>query len=165
MEETKTRDMRIKEILPIAYMTAVLNKGQKPSTLDVGLAIRDILDFEDERNLAYRIAAAIKIPATIISAERVTPKPGIEYFRIAFKPKFGKQEEQTIKTPLLNDYRYGKITEKIWNRFEPNGESSWAGKDMYLYKHNDPPREGDKSTNGYRCVVYAEPMNYVVKEN
>ena len=29
---------------------------------------------------------------------------------------------------------------------------------MILYKHNDPPKEGDRSSSGYRCCVYAEPM-------
>lgn len=30
---------------------------------------------------------------------------------------------------------------------------------MILYKHNDPPKEGDRSSSGYRCCVYAEPMD------
>lgn len=28
-----------------------------------------------------------------------------------------------------------------------------------LYKHNDPPKEGDMSSAGYRCCVFAEALD------
>lgn len=57
------------------------------------------------------------------------------------------------------DRLFGRVTNAIWNRYDDDGKNQWVGKHMMLYKHNDPPKEGDRSKNGYRRVVYAEPLD------
>ena len=81
-----------------------------------------------------------------------------EKFTIAFMPLVKDAERQEMGTPLLSDYSLGGITRKICDRWEPDGTNHWVGKRMVLYKHNEPPREGDRSAAGYRCCVYAEPL-------
>ena len=41
----------------------------------------------------------------------------------------------------------------------PAGANHRAGKRMTLHKRNGPPREGDKSSAGFRRCVYAEPLD------
>ena len=41
----------------------------------------------------------------------------------------------------------------------PAGANRRAGKRMTLHKRNGPPREGDKSSAGFRRCVYAEPLD------
>ena len=155
---------RYHEILPAAYLAAALAKGGKPSALAVGLSARDIEAAENPKNPAYRIAMAAAIPAVIVKVERVTV--GLksngrtaEKFHIIFDTLTREPERQEINTPLLNDFRFGAITKAVWDRWEPDGTNHWVGKRMTLYKHNDPPREGDKSSAGFRCCVYAEPID------
>lgn len=67
MDERKNKmtDQRYREILPMAYMTAAIEKGRQPRPVEVGLCARAIVDAEDENNLAYRVAMATKIHCTI----------------------------------------------------------------------------------------------------
>lgn len=63
MDERKNKmtDQRYREILPMAYMTAAIEKGRQPRPVEVGLCARAIVDAEDENNLAYRVAMATKM--------------------------------------------------------------------------------------------------------
>ena len=82
------------------------------------------------------------------------------YFNIHYRELATKEhEEKDIKTLLLTDRLFGRVTNAIWNRYDDDGKNQWVGKHMMLYKHNDPPKEGDRSKNGYRRVVYAEPLD------
>lgn len=74
-------------------------------------------------------------------------------------PGVGDANAKDIKTLLLTDRLFGRVTNAIWNRYDDDGKNQWVGKHMMLYKHNDPPKEGDRSKNGYRRVVYAEPLD------
>lgn len=150
---------RYKEILPFAYMTAALQKGGKPSAFAVGMCARDIMDAEDMQNPTYRVAMATAIPCEIISVSREKAKFGADYFHITYR-RLGKNPEvQEINTRPLSDYRFGHMTEGIWGRYNNDGTNYWIGKRMTIYKHNDPPKEGDRSQMGYRCAVYAEPLD------
>ena len=159
-----TRVDRYREILPSAYIAAVLTrqaegKAGKPTPFEVGRICRDITAMEYDKSPAYRIAMAYPIAAEIISVERKTTDFGVDYFLITYRELAGKDEEELeIKTPLLNDSRFNAATKAIWDRFE-NGTSVWAGTKMRLYKHNEEPKTGDKSKNGYKRCVYAEPLN------
>lgn len=155
-------EQRYHEILPVAYLAAAIEKGGRPTPRSVGLYVRDIVATEDAKSPAYRIAMAAVIPAEIISVEKKTVSLGDrtgEKFHIVFESLTKERERQDINTPLLSDFRFGKMTKDIWDRWEPDGTNYWVGKRMNLYKHNDPPREGDKSSAGFRCCVYAEPRN------
>lgn len=152
-------EQRYHEILPTAYMTAALMNGGRPSRFEVGMCARAIDDAEDARNPAYRIAMTAAIPCEIVSVTRETLSFGADRFHIVYRKLSKDHEQQEINTPLLNDFRFGSMTEKIWNRYDENGMNLWVGKRMTLYKHNDPPKEGDRSSHGYRCCVYAEPLD------
>lgn len=75
MDERKNKmtDQRYREILPMAYMTAAIEKGRQPRPVEVGLCARAIVDAEDENNLAYRVAMATKIHCTIVGVS-VSPR-------------------------------------------------------------------------------------------
>lgn len=153
-------EQRYHEILPAAYMTAALQKGGKPNPFEVGMCARDIVSAEWKKSPAYRIAMAVPIPAEILSVAVEKTSFDAEYFNIHYRElAAGKDEEKDIKTPLLTDRLFGKMTNAIWNRYDDNGQNLWVGKRMMLYKHNDPPKEGDISKAGYRRVVYAEPLS------
>lgn len=150
---------RYHEILPAAYVAAAVEKGGRPSPFMVGMAARDIATCEEAWHPAYRIAMATAIPAEIVKVEHETTSFGVGRFHITYRSLAKKGEIETINTPLLNDRNFGNSVNTIWNRYdEKTGKNSWIGKRMILYKHNDPPREGDRSSQGYRVVVYAEPM-------
>lgn len=80
MDERKNKmtDQRYREILPMAYMTAAIEKGRQPRPVEVGLCARAIVDAEDENNLAYRVAMATKIHCTIVGVKRVSTKTGYD---------------------------------------------------------------------------------------
>ena len=126
MDERKNKmtDQRYREILPMAYMTAAIEKGRQPRPVEVGLCARAIVDAEE---ITYRT--------------------------------FGKDEDETIPSPLIGDFRYGKVTEWLWAKKNDDGTDYWPGRRAVLYKHNDPPKEGDMSSAGYRCCVFAEALD------
>lgn len=78
MDERKNKmtDQRYREILPMAYMTAAIEKGRQPRPVEVGLCARAIVDAEDENNLAYRVAMATKIHCTIVGVKRAHVREG-----------------------------------------------------------------------------------------
>lgn len=88
MDERKNKmtDQRYREILPMAYMTAAIEKGRQPRPVEVGLCARAIVDAEDENNLAYRVAMATKIHCTIVGVKRVSTKTGYDKFPISIRP-------------------------------------------------------------------------------
>lgn len=108
MDERKNKmtDQRYREILPMAYMTAAIEKGRQPRPVEVGLCARAIVDAEDENNLAYRVAMATKIHCTIVGVKRVSTKTGYDKYEITYRT-FGKDEDETIPSPLIGDFRYG----------------------------------------------------------
>ena len=132
MDERKNKmtDQRYREILPMAYMTAAIEKGRQPRPVEVGLCARAIVDAEDENNLAYRVAMATKIHCTIVGVKRVSTKTGYDKYEITYRT-FGNDD----------------------------GTDYWPGRRAVLYKHNDPPKEGDMSSAGYRCCVFAEALD------
>lgn len=150
---------RYHEILPIAFMVAALEKGKMPSSVSVGRMACAIEKMEQERDGAYRIAIAKHIPAEIIRVERLTTSFGVDKFHITYQPLKKGEPVEDMNTPLVNHKTLGASTNAIWNRFNEDGTNEWVGKRMILYKHNDPPREGDRSQQGYRCCVYAEPLD------
>lgn len=143
MDERKNKmtDQRYREILPMAYMTAAIEKGRQPRPVEVGLCARAIVDAEDENNLAYRVAMATKIHCTIVGVKRVSTKTGYDKYEITYRT-FGKDEDETIPSPLIGDFRYGKVTEWLWAKKNDDGTDYWPGRRAVLYKHNDPPKEG-----------------------
>ena len=48
------------------------------------------------------------------------------------------------------DFRYGKVTEWLWAKKNDDGTDYGPGRRAVLYKHNDPPKEGDMSS----CLLY-----------
>ena len=64
-----------------------------------------------------------------------------------------------LPSPLIGDFRYGKVTEWLWAKKNDDGTDYWPGRRAVLYKHNDPPKEGDMSSAGYRCCVFAEALD------
>lgn len=160
MDERKNKmtDQRYREILPMAYMTAAIEKGRQPRPVEVGLCARAIVDAEDENNLAYRVSMATKIHCTIVGVKRVSTKTGYNKYEITYRT-FGKHEDETIPSPLIGDFRYGKVTEWLWGKKNDDGTDYWPGRRAVLYKHNDPPKEGDMSSAGYRCCVFAEALD------
>ena len=100
MDERKNKmtDQRYREILPMAYMTAAIEKGRQPRPVEVGLCARAIVDAEDENNLAYRVAMATKIHCTIVGVKRVSTKTGYDKYEITYRT-FGKDEDETIPSP------------------------------------------------------------------
>ena len=159
-----SRVERFREILPSAYIAAVLmrqaeSKQGKPTPFEVGRICREITAMEYDKSPAYRIAMAYPIAAEVVSVERKTTEFDVDYFLITYRELADKDGEvHEIKTPLLNDSRFGKATKTIWDRFE-NGVSAWTGAKMRLYKHNEEPKPGDKSKNGFKRCVYAEPLS------
>ena len=103
---------------------------------------------------------AVPIRAEILSVTFEKTKFDAGYFNIHYRELATKEhEEKDIKTLLLTDCLFGRVTNAIWNRYDDDGKNQWVGKHLMLYKHNDPPKEGDRSKNGYRRVVYAEPLD------
>lgn len=151
-------EQRYREILPAAYMTAAIEKGRQPSPVEVGLCARAIAEAGDEKSPAYRVAMASEIPCTIVSVTRIQTKAGADKYKIIYRT-LGKDEDEEIPSPLLNDWRFANVTECLWNRHNEDGTNYWVGKRVILYKHNDPPREGDMSSTGYRYCVYAVPLD------
>lgn len=49
-------EQRYREILPAAYMAAALEKGGIPGYFAIGMSARRIVEAEDARNPAYRLA-------------------------------------------------------------------------------------------------------------
>lgn len=137
MDERKNKmtDQRYREILPMAYMTAAIVKGRQPRPVEVGLCARAIVDAEDENNLAYRVAMATKIHCTIVGVKRVSTKTGYDKYEITYRT-FGKDEDETIPSPLIGDFRYGKVTEWLWGKKNDDGTDYWPGRRAVLYKHN-----------------------------
>ena len=133
-------------------------EGRQPRPVEVGLCARAIVDAEDENNLAYRVAMATKIHCTIVGVKRVSTKTGYDKYEITYRT-FGKDEDETIPSPLIGDFRYGKVTEWLWAKKNDDGTDYWPGRRAVLYKHNDPPKEGDMSSAGYRCCVFAEALD------
>lgn len=58
-----------------------------------------------------------------------------------------------------NGFPLGKVAEWLWGRKNDDGTDYWVGRRAVLYKHNDPPKEGDMSSAGYRCCVFAEALD------
>lgn len=108
--------------------------------------------------LAYRVAMATKIHCTIVGVKRVSTKTGYDKYEITYRT-FGRDEDETIPSPLIGDFRYGKVTEWLWAKKNDDGTDYWPGRRAVLYKHNDPPKEGDMSSAGYRCCVFAEALD------
>lgn len=161
MDERKNKmtDERYREILPMAYMAAAIEKGRQPGPIEVGLHVCAIAEAEDEKSPTYRVAMAAKIPAKIVSVEREVTSFGVGRFIISYVADFGDGKVEKIRTPLLNDRHLGKVTDWIWNRYGEDGVNERVGEHMLLYKHNNPPKEGDLSASGYRCVVYAKSLD------
>lgn len=144
MDERKNKmtDERYREILPVAYMTAAIVKGRQPRPVEVGLCARAIVDAEDENNLAYRVAMATKIHCTIVGVKRVPTKANSDKYEITYRT-LGRDEDEMIPSPLLNGFPLGKVAEWLWGRKNDDGTDYWVGRRAVLYKHNDPPKEGD----------------------
>lgn len=121
-------ESRYHEILPAAYMAAALQKGGKPSPRDIGLSARAIVDAENPRSLAYRIALATSFPVRVVKVERVTVALNNERtadkFVITFDTLSKEPKRQDIPTPLLNDFHLGSVVKAIWDRWEPDGTNS-----------------------------------------
>lgn len=132
MDERKNKmtDQRYREILPMAYMTAAIEKGRQPRPVEVGLCARAIVDAEDENNLAYRVAMATKIHCTIVGVKRVSTKTGYDKYEITYRT-FGKDEDETIPSPLIGDFRYGKVTEWLWGKKNDDGTDYWPGRSIH----------------------------------
>lgn len=160
MDERKNKmsDQRYRGILPTAYITAAIEKGREPRPVEVGLCARAIAECEVEESLAYRVAMASKIHCTVVGVKRVPTKANSDKYEITYRT-FGKDEDEMIPSPLLNDFRLGKVAEWLWSRKNDDGTGYWVGRRAVLYKHNDPPKEGDMSSAGYRCCVYAEALD------
>ena len=101
---------------------------------------------------------ATKIHCTIVGVKRVSTKTGYDKYEITYRT-FGKDEDETIPSPLIGDFRYDKVTEWLWAKKNDDGTDYWPGRRAVLYKHNDPPKEGDMSSAGYRCCVFAEALD------
>ena len=163
------RAAHYREILPAAYTAAAAahtaaGKKGLPTPLEVGQAARGLLAAEYEKSLPFRMAMSFDIYAEIIDVRREslhgkTSDWEGEYFVISYRElRDADGEVQEIRTPFLNDFTLGQATRMIWDRFDENGRNEWVGKRMRLLKHNDEAAEGDKAKNGYRRVVFAEPL-------
>lgn len=110
MDERKNRmtDQRYHEILPMAYMTAAIEKGRQPRPVEVGLCARAIVECEGEESLAYRVAMATKIHCTIVGVKRVSTRTGYDKYEITYRT-FGRDEDEMIPSPFIGDFRYGKV--------------------------------------------------------
>lgn len=150
MDERKNKmtDQRYREILPMAYMTAAIEKGRQPRPVEVGLCARAIVDAEDENNLAYRVAMATKIHCTIVGVKRVSTKTGYDKYEITYRT-FGKDEDETIPSPLIGDFRYGKVTEWLWAKKNDDGTDYWPGRRTVL--HQPTQRSGSCQRNRRDC--------------
>lgn len=158
-QDTSRRELQYYELLPQAYTAACILSNKRPSPATVGLVFNDLIDMRQPSSAAFRIAMSTRFTAKIVDVKKKTVnltqnKTG-EKFEISFTTAHD-QEVQTITTPLLDDRNLGALTRKIWDHFDQNGRSELIGKRVLLYKHNNPPREGDKSQAGYRCCVFAK---------
>ena len=128
MDERKNKmtDQRYHEILPMAYMTAAIEKGRQPRPVEVGLCARAIVDAEDENNLAYRVAMATKIHCTIVGVKRVPTKANSDKYEITYRT-LGRDEDEMIPSPLLNGFPIGKVAEWLWGRKNDDGTDYWVG--------------------------------------
>ncbi len=160
-----TRVERYLDKIPAAYLAATIQRAAegktsaKPTSFEVGLIAREMDYMAYEKSPAYRIAMAYPIAAEIVDVRKDSIGEGAEFFRISYRElSDDKGELLEIKTPLLSDSRFGNTTKTIWDRKDENGRNAWVGKKMRLYKHNEEPKPGDKSKNGYKRVVYAEPL-------
>lgn len=133
-------------------------KGRQPRPVEVGLCARAIVECEGEESLAYRVAMATKIHCTIVGVKRVPTKANSDKYEIAYRT-LNKDEDEMIPSPLLNGFPLGKVAEWLWGRKNDDGTNYWVGRRAVLYKHNDPPKEGDMSSAGYRCCVFAEALD------
>lgn len=158
-EAEKAKERRYLDLLPIAYLCAVLEKGGKPTALSVGRHAKAMAEYgDDKKSVAYRVGMSGIIPCVIVGVDIETTSFGKERYNITYRT-IGRSEDEQIPTPLLSDNRLGGLTKYIWDRFDDAGRNYWIGKRMKLYKHNDPPKDGDKMhPMGYRCCVYAEPL-------
>lgn len=117
------------------------------------------MDCEEEASPAYRIAMAARIPCTILNVEKEFPFPGGERVRVTYLSDFKDAKEEECRVPLYIDSRFGNATRWLWDRWGEDGSNYWVGKKAYVYKHNEPPREGDRNSHGYRMIVFAEERN------
>lgn len=154
------------EKLPFAYLAASIQrlaegkKSAKPTPFEVGRVARELDNLAYEKSPAYRIAMAYPIYAEIVDVEKEAIPNGVEYFKISYRELNDDSGEiLDIKTPFLNDSRFGATMVGIWDRAGEAGRNFWCGKKMVLYKHNEEPKPGDKASKGYKRLVYAEPLN------
>lgn len=104
------------------------------------------------------MAKATKIHCTIVGVKRVPTKANSDKYEITYRT-LNKAEDEMIPSPLLNGFPLGKVAEWLWGRKNDDGTNYWVGRRAVLYKHNDPPKEGDMSSAGYRCCVFAEALD------
>ena len=157
LEDMALKESRYRELLPGAYQTAALLSHGRPESVTVGLVVRDLIDLTDRKSVAYRIAMATRFIVEIVNVVKtpVTINDLDTYkYVISFRTR-NNPEVQTIPSPLLNNTDLGRLASSVWDKFDNQGKSQLIGKHMMIYKHNDPPREGDLSKAGYRCCVYA----------
>lgn len=159
MDERKNKmtDQRYREILPMAYMTAAIEKGRQPRPVEVGLCARAIVDAEDENNLAYRVAMATKIHCTIVGVKRVSTKTGYDKYEITYRT-FGKDEDETIPSPLIGDFRYGKVTEWLWAKKNDDGTDYPCPLHKSLCSYHTSRRFRLPSKDSYRFVRFYRSM-------
>ena len=160
MGDAKERELRFAEVLPYAAVVSAISDGESGgmTPVNIGIRAREILSCEDQKSPAYRIAMATTIAAQITDVQLETLDFGRTRFIVTYKTLSREPKVESIRTPLLNDYRLGHLTRKIWDHKGPDGRYRSIGMKMLLFKHNDPPRGGDLSSNGFRTCVYAEPL-------
>ena len=73
--------------------------------------------------------------------------------------KKSKRQQASIQHAQPEVDELGKVAEWLWGRKNDDGTNYWVGRRAVLYKHNDPPKEGDMSSAGYRCCVFAEALD------
>jgi hypothetical protein len=156
------REARYSEVLPAAYQVAAMQAQGRPTALAVGRVAREILDYAagtDSRGrfaLPYRIAMAARIPCTVVALRK--EQVGHSEKVIITYRMFGADHDEELRTPFLDGSEQGLVARKVWDRFAPDGSHPFVGTRMTLYKHNDAPDEKSRSSAGYRCCVYAEPL-------
>lgn len=161
-EETK-RVSDFHDFLPFAYQIAYQHADGRPRPGIVGLIASDLLDYAQPDSGAYRIAMAKRFTVTIVDVKKVTLDFGQgqhgQKFEVSYTTAGKPDQVETIPTPLLSDRQLGYHAKRIWDKFDEQGRSLLIGKHMMLFKHNDPPKEGDRSQAGYRCCVYARALD------
>lgn len=160
-EDLANKEKRYRELLPGAYQVASHLSNGRPKPATVGLVVRDLIECAETKSAAYRVAMArcfaveivdvAKIPVTINDFKTFK-------FMISFRTR-SETEVQTIPSPLVTNTDLGRLASSVWDKFDDQGRSQLIGKHMILYKHNDPPREGDRSKAGFRCCVYAKLLD------